>query len=208
MEDFYFYALVVALIVLVLILVMIGITIWYGTGLQVYPPSVKPCPDYWVSDPSNANACLYPGKDGPNGGLSYFVDGSTVNDHWHPNLTAYDANGSSPFSDINTYIGAYSKDVNGNVYMYAGGNVNSGANVLVGNVTGSITNGLIGNIDITAGHYNRNIPNYYILLNGNDASWNALPGLSGLTPKCAKKQWANNYGIEWDGITNYNGCSS
>jgi hypothetical protein len=208
MEDFYFYALVVALIVLVLILVMIGITIWYGTGLQVYPPSVKPCPDYWVSDPSNANACLYPGMDGPNGGLSYFVDG-TSNNEWHPNLIAYDANGSSPFSDINTYIGAYSKDVNGNVYTYVAGNTT----INQPRVSGAEGSALLtaqpaDTVNTTSANYLRNIPNYYILLNGNDASWNALPGLSGLTPKCAKKQWANNYGIEWDGITNYNGCSS
>ena len=31
-------------------------------------------------------------------------------------------------------------------------------------------------------------------------------GNQGKTDICAKKQWANNWGISWDGITNYNSC--
>jgi len=34
------------------------------------------------------------------------------------------------------------------------------------------------------------------------------PGWSsgGSNPMCAQKKWANQYGIQWDGISNYNGC--
>ena len=30
---------------------------------------------------------------------------------------------------------------------------------------------------------------------------------SGGTALCSKKQWTNTYGIEWDGVSNYNGCN-
>ena len=43
-------------------------------------------------------------------------------------------------------------------------------------------------------------------INFNDPSWNngLYPGVSG---RCALKQWANTYGIVWDGVTNYTGAS-
>jgi hypothetical protein len=45
---------------------------------------------------------------------------------------------------------------------------------------------------------------YYIQFQNNDASWNKLyPGLS---VRCAKRKWANDRGILWDGVSNYNGC--
>jgi hypothetical protein len=31
-------------------------------------------------------------------------------------------------------------------------------------------------------------------------------GNQGKTDICAKKQWADNWGVNWDGITNYNSC--
>jgi hypothetical protein len=36
----------------------------------------------------------------------------------------------------------------------------------------------------------------------------SAPGWSsgGSNPICAQKKWANQYGILWDGISNYNGC--
>lgn len=36
----------------------------------------------------------------------------------------------------------------------------------------------------------------------NDKSWSSL-GLSGV---CQKQKWANMYGIQWDGVSNYNSC--
>ena len=45
---------------------------------------------------------------------------------------------------------------------------------------------------------------YYIQFQNNDASWNKLyPGLS---VRCAKRKWANDRGILWDCVSNYNGC--
>jgi len=51
------------------------------------------------------------------------------------------------------------------------------------------------------------IKNYYIKFT-NDASWNTIysNAYAGLTPRCAKRKWANDNGIVWDGITNFNGC--
>ena len=36
-----------------------------------------------------------------------------------------------------------------------------------------------------------------------DTEWQTSDGLSA---KCAKKLWANNNNIVWDGISNYNSC--
>jgi hypothetical protein len=45
---------------------------------------------------------------------------------------------------------------------------------------------------------------FYVQFQNNDASWNKYyPGLS---LRCAKRKWANDRGIVWDGVTNYNGC--
>jgi hypothetical protein len=45
----------------------------------------------------------------------------------------------------------------------------------------------------------------YIQMKGNDASWNAY--YPGMTTRCAKRKWAIDNGIVWDGVSNYNGCS-
>ena len=39
---------------------------------------------------------------------------------------------------------------------------------------------------------------------GDSANWSKV--YSGLSEICAKKRWAENNGIVWDGITNYNAC--
>ena len=41
------------------------------------------------------------------------------------------------------------------------------------------------------------------VLSGDDAHWQTSDGLSA---KCAKKLWANNNNVVWDGISNYNSC--
>jgi len=43
----------------------------------------------------------------------------------------------------------------------------------------------------------------YIQLN-NNTKWGTL--YPGLTERCAQKNWANTLNIEWDGVSNYNGC--
>lgn len=39
------------------------------------------------------------------------------------------------------------------------------------------------------------------LINPNDPAWAAGKGTL-----CTKKDWANSYNIQWDGVTNYNSC--
>ena len=39
-------------------------------------------------------------------------------------------------------------------------------------------------------------------INFKDDAWSA----QGKTAVCAQKQWADNWGITWDGVTNYNSC--
>jgi hypothetical protein len=43
----------------------------------------------------------------------------------------------------------------------------------------------------------------YVQLN-NNPKWGTL--YPGLTERCAQKNWANMLNIEWDGVSNYNGC--
>ena len=39
-------------------------------------------------------------------------------------------------------------------------------------------------------------------INSSDPQWNS----NGLSAKCNQKKWANKYGIQWSGITQFNGC--
>jgi len=49
------------------------------------------------------------------------------------------------------------------------------------------------------------VDEFYIQLQNNDAKWTTMyPKLS---VRCAKRKWANDNGIVWDGVTNYNGCA-
>lgn len=43
-------------------------------------------------------------------------------------------------------------------------------------------------------------------INFEDRSGDWANGLGGMSNTCAKKSWANNNGVLWDGISNYNGC--
>ena len=168
MEDFYFYACIVALVILILILTMVGITISYGQGAQLLPLTAAKCPDYWTP---SGDYCLYPPSlNGTNRGSSDFINGS---------------NNYPSTEDTGNLIVLNTKTVT------SAGNINFTPNDIPGDVG---TNGKL-----------------YIKMNNNDASWNSADFYSGtfagLTPRCAKRQWANLNGIVWDGVTNYNGCA-
>ena len=159
MEDFYFYALIVALIILVVLLTMVGITISYGNSLKRFPLNASSCPDYWTA---SGDYCVFPSSSGVNRGNPEFlgtVDGS------HPSAES----------------------------LLILGNLGSVGYSSAGTALATLTTNSIG----TTG-------SLYTRMNGNDASWNAL--YTGITPRCAKRKWALESGIVWDGITNYNGC--
>ena len=63
-------------------------------------------------------------------------------------------------------------------------------------------------IDITdeTGSFPTKTPGYDSENNRIDFTNDAWAGSNGLTSTCAKKFWANNWGITWDGITNTNTC--
>jgi hypothetical protein len=74
--------------------------------------------------------------------------------------------------------------------------------------TGTAATGIADPINI--GTYTPNDPKYTktfgldpgnTYLNFNDKGW----ATAGKSATCAKKAWANHYGILWDGISNYNG---
>jgi hypothetical protein len=168
MEDFYFYACVVALIILILCLTMIGITISFGNSLKLFPSTQKPCPDYWMEGTDNdAGYCLYPGKAQSNAGNSEFAGTD-------PKVPS--ASDALELNSIGTRIYATSDDTT--TVDYASANRNT-------------------------------LDRYFIQLNDNNKNWNTIYGnaYAGMTPICAKRKWANDNGIVWDGVTNYNGCA-
>jgi len=44
-----------------------------------------------------------------------------------------------------------------------------------------------------------------VMVKFSDPKWSAAP-YSGMTSICAQKKWASQYGINWDGVSNYNSC--
>jgi hypothetical protein len=180
MDDFYFYACVIALIVLIVLLTLIGIAISTANQLVIYPPTFKNCPDYWTEgDGTSGNAspgyCLYPGQvQYRNRGSTYFQDGTpkTV-----PSVS--DRGNLFPLSFM--------------AYNSSSGTVNV-ADSTAASGTGT---------------YVDSVTKFYIKMNENDASWNTIYGnaYAGKTARCAKRQWAIENEFSWDGITNYNGCT-
>ena len=172
MEDFYFYACIVALIILIVILTMVGITISMGNSTKRYPLNAASCPDYWTV---SGDYCIYPSTDGTNRGSSEFQ----VSGNPYPTQ-----------AEISTVLG----NLGSIAYTAYDRNTNTGS--------GTITSGM----DITDVASKIGINGALaIRMNNNDASWNAV--YKGITPRCAKRKWAMESGIVWDGITNYNGCS-
>ena len=171
MDDFYFYACVIALIILIILLSMIGIAISYSKKLLIYPPSYKNCPDYWTEGDGT------PGNGEPGHCL-------------YPYVSTYKNRGSEDFVKNNNNALPNNED-----YL----ELNKLAYIVYGNT--NTTPLPINSADP--------IHKYYIKMNGNDASWNTIYGnaYAGLTARCAKRKWAIENGIVWDGITNYNGCS-
>jgi hypothetical protein len=166
MDDFYFYACVIALIILIILLAMIGIAISYSKKLLIYPPTYKNCPDYWTEgDGTSGNGqpgyCLYPTETSyrNRGDGSFNIGTETPSSEDIAGLTKL------------TYV-AYKQDNNETTTM-------------------------------------ADMKKIYIKMNGNDASWNTIydDAYTGLTARCAKRKWAIDNGIVWDGITNYNGCT-
>jgi len=171
MDDFYFYACVIALIILIILLAMIGIAISYSKKLLIYPPTYKNCPDYWTEGDGTTG----------NGQPGYCL---------FPNQTTYRNRGDTSFSTGDVQQVPSTDDLNGlSELAYLAYNDNN-AQVL--------------NLTTPA-----DIRKHYIKMNGNDASWNSIYGNSyaDLTARCAKRKWAIDNGIVWDGITNYNGCA-
>ena len=167
MEDFYFYAMIVALIILILILTMVGITISYGNSLKRFPLNASSCPDYWTA---SGDFCQFPNSSGANRGNSEFIGGAPAG--------PYPA-GQGELAILGNLGSVGYKGADGTGTLLKGP---------------TLTTSEIG----TGG-------SLYVRMNGNDASWNAI--YPGITPRCAKRKWALESGIVWDGVSNYNGCA-
>jgi len=167
MEDFYFYAMIVALIILILILTMVGITISYGNSLKRFPLNASSCPDYWTA---SGDFCQFPNASGSNRGNSEFIGSGQA----------------GPYPTGNGELA-----ILGNLGSVGYSTSDGTGTALTGSTLTST------NISTSGSLYTR--------MNGNDAEWNAI--YSGITPRCAKRKWALESGIVWDGVSNYNGCA-
>jgi hypothetical protein len=177
MDDFYFYSTIVAMVILIGILTMIGITISKGNASKTYPPVQNECPDYWEQGTTTNTEPTIKGKTDSTGAPIPDANVSNYCKYGTKNIGDSDFSTSLP-SDYATFTATKS--------------TNDEWNTIYGNIGGNVfTN------DGTKAHY-------YIQFQNNDASWNKLyPGLS---VRCAKRKWANDRGILWDGVTNFNGC--
>lgn len=43
------------------------------------------------------------------------------------------------------------------------------------------------------------------IINFSDVGWTS-GNYAGLTPVCAQNKWATQFGVSWDGVSNFNGC--
>jgi len=207
MEDFYFYTLVVAVILLIVMLTMIGITMSYKNSLQSFPPTDNKCPDYWEIAPNGY--CKYPGSG--TGGINYGnklfyntsatkllkeYDGTTKTGVDLVYADNTESNGGNELfarvsydNDYSHYTGdAGSSVVSATNFATAKSRIDKVANGGAGAGTG---NGFL-----------------FLKLNNDDDRWQKIEtnAYAGLSTRCAKKKWAQKYGLQWDGITNYNGC--
>ena len=183
MEDFYFYTVVIALIILILILAMIGIILSYGNESKVFPPIQNEGPDYWTKATSNEF------------GTAKGIDVSGIN------LPT----GSEPTNFFRVPLGqtnpgklqTSTNTINPDYWTDA---CNNSSPKTPAKFDGYITGVKIGEGNTTSPF------KYYIQMKGNDPEWGNL--YPKMTIRCAKQKWALDRGIVWDGVTNYNGCTS
>ncbi len=200
MEDFYFYTCVVALIILLLLLTLVGITVSYSKGSQVFPPTLGTCPDYW--QPVSGT---YTGQDACGNAFNISPDYCVYTGSSTANVNNGDAN----------FMSGTSPDTN---HVLPGSDALT--DIARAGVSAYLVKGGLGNYTSTGQSPNAKIipkPNigssvvgdqYIIQMNNNDSQWTNYPVYSsmGLSPRCVKRKWANDKGIVWDGVSNYNGC--
>jgi hypothetical protein len=183
MEDFYFYTLVVAVVLLIIMLTMIGITMSYKNSLQSFPPTDNKCPDYWEIAPDGY--CQYPGSGTATKAINY------GNDEF------IDSNAKKLLHDTVTLN--YKDTTGGNLLAKVSNNSTYTSAINVADKTAAKT---------TIGDTGSGDGFLYLKLNNDDDRWQKIEtnAYAGLSTRCAKKKWAQKYGLHWDGITNYNGC--
>jgi hypothetical protein len=200
MEDFYFYSCVVALIILLLLLTLVGITVSYSKGKQVFPPTLSTCPDYW-----QPVAGTFQGNDASGGAFNISPDYCVYTGSSTDNTNSGDANfiESPDNNKIMPGRDALTEISRAGVSSY----------LVKGGLGSSYTNtGISPNPSIIPKpkHTQETAvgDQYIIQMNNNDSQWTNYPNYStmGLTPRCVKRRWANERGIVWDGVSNYNGC--
>jgi hypothetical protein len=181
MEDFYFYTVVIALIILILILAMIGIILSYGNESKVFPPIQNEGPDYWTK----ATPTEFGNLKGINvSGINLPSDSDPTNFFRVPLGQTNPGKLQTGTDSINTeyWIDA----CNNTVTPAKFDDYITGVKIGLGNTTSPYK--------------------YYIQMKGNDTEWGNL--YPGMTTRCAKQKWALDRVIVWDGVTNYNGCTS
>jgi hypothetical protein len=187
MNPFQTISLVIAVVLLILILAYLGIKMSsYGTNNTIieFPVKHNICPDRWGY---NGTDCIAPQMADPNYKLlkqSDFPLGSTTycND--------------TEITDISQCTGSYS------TYNW------SPTDSSVPDV-GTCSDNTITDASKCAGTYDNAVEDGGVLRRVDYSSFNPMSEdwtNSGKTAICAKREWANNAGILWDGVSNYTKC--
>lgn len=196
METFYWVTLIVAVVLMVVILIGLGILMSNQTSQLTWPPKASTCPDYWNYN-TETKMCEVPGSSKVNTGALYdsgklYVD-TQVKTYTYTDSTTTPNTDRTQYTDIasiNTVAGTTTK-------TFPTAKTASTANwwsALNLGTTKDINHAPFPVIADTGTTWS---------FNPEDPRWKTTTDKSAL---CAKRTWAVNNNIEWDGVSNYSGC--
>lgn len=185
MDYLYIVVLSLSLIMLIVFLIVFGAMLYTKQEVNPFPPVPNTCPDFW---PEINGSCLYlpEGSDAVDAVDAYetYLKDATDSD----NNKIYSAlldNNNNLTSDNKEKL-AFIKDTK----MFSSGGKNNGS---LGDFMTLLESQDSDRIDSSHYVWELDTDNLGIRFNEN-------------ATLCDKRKWANNYGIKWDGVSNYNHC--
>lgn len=178
MDYLYIVVLSLSLIMLIVFLIVFGAMLYTKQEVNPFPPVPNTCPDFWPEINGN---CLYL-PDGIDAYETYLKD-ATDSDGNKIYSTMLDNNNLAP--DKIEQL-AFIKDTK----MFSNGGKNNGS---LGDLMTLLDSQTNDRIDSSHYVWELDTDNLGIRFNEN-------------ATLCDKRKWANNYGIKWDGVSNYNHC--
>jgi len=174
--------------------------IYSGQTKHLNPPHMSSCPDFWKLQ--SDGTCEIPGSDGQNMG----------------DIKQKSVNVFTRVSDPNSYVDSIANRADLSVKGHKNDSGFSPVNVFApGTSINNIDMNDISNNQMTFAHtyLSKDFPFGFDLINASksnkynvdftDMGWSTY-GSGGSSRVCALRTWANQHGIIWDGVTNYNKC--